>query len=94
MSRKNKRKEKQRSNRADIRRKVNAAVAEAFPGCAAAFCGGVERSRMATRGRTLGFRVRDTRTGKFRSNIIWVNPDFEGSWPVDWLRDAVNQSNC
>jgi hypothetical protein len=35
------------------------AVAEAFPGCTAEFTGGVERSRMASRGPTLGPRVKD-----------------------------------
>ena len=93
MSGKNKNKKKQRDNRASIRRKVNATVAREFPGCVAEFCGGVESSRMAARGPTLGFRVKHNQSGKYRSNMIWVNPDFEGEWSEDWIRDAVKNSN-
>ena len=93
MSRKNKRQKRQRNNRNDIRRKVNESVAEVYPGCIAEFCGGVSISRMATRGPTLGFRIKNSSTGKYHSNVIWVNPDFAGSWPTDWLADAVQKSN-
>ncbi len=93
MPRKNRRKKKQRENRVDIRKKVNAAVAEAYPGCVAEFCGGVEQSRMASRGRTLGFRIKNLQTRKYHSNIIWVNPEFRGTWPTAWLIDAVDKSN-
>jgi len=80
----------------DVRRVLKAAIADAvgevFPGCSAQFCGGVEMSRMATRGPTLGFRVKDGR-GKYRSNIIWVNPEYEGTVTVGWIADAVRRSN-
>jgi hypothetical protein len=80
----------------DVRRRLQGtiaeAVAEAFPGCTAEFCGGVERSRMATRGPTLGFRVKDAR-GKYCSNIIWINPEYEGSVSAAWAAKAVKQSN-
>jgi hypothetical protein len=80
----------------DVRRKLRAtiavAVAEAFPDCSAEFCGGVERSRMATRGPTLGFRVKDVR-GRYRSNVIWVNPEYEGAVSAAWVADAVRKSN-
>jgi hypothetical protein len=80
----------------DVRRglkvKVAAAVAEAFPGCTADFCGGVERSRMAYRGVSLGFRVRDAR-GKYRSNIIWLNPLYEGEVSAGWVEEVVKGSN-
>lgn len=82
-----------RDNRRAIRQKIGQAVSTAFPGCTADFCGGVERSRMAKRGRTFGFRVKDARTGKFRSNLIWVNPDYQGEWSVEWVLDAVKRSN-
>ena len=93
MSRKNKRKKQQRDNRGDIRRKVNSVVASEFPGCVAEFSGGVEQSRMATRGPTFGFRVKHAQTGKYRSNQIWLNPDYDGDFTASWIRDAVKSSN-
>lgn len=48
---------------------------------------------MATRGPTFGFRVKDVKTGRYRSNVVWVNPDFVGTWPADWVRRAVEESN-
>src|SRR4051812_33232765 len=69
--------QKDRDVRRALRERVAAAVAGAFPGCAADFCGGVERSRMGTRGVALGFRVRDAR-GTYRSNVIWLNPEYGG----------------
>ena len=92
MPRKNRQRKRRRENRADIRRKVNETVAEVFPGCVAEFTGGVSHSRMAIRGRTFGFRIKSVRSGKYRSNMIWVNPDFVGTWPVNWLRRAVKTS--
>lgn len=93
MTRKNKDKRKSREVGQNLREAVNMAVAEAFPECVAEFCGGVERSRMATRGPTLGFRVKDAR-GKYRSNIIWVDPTYAGSVSAAWVVNAVKASNC
>jgi hypothetical protein len=80
----------------DVRRKLRAAigdaVAEAFPGCTAEFNGGVERSRMATGGPTFGFRIRDA-GGEYRSNVIWVNPAYEGAVSAAWVAGAVRRSN-
>ena len=45
-------------------------VAHEYPGCEAVFIG--QQSRAALQARTLGFRVRDCTTGRFRSNIIWI----------------------
>jgi hypothetical protein len=47
---------------------------------------------MATLGVTLGFRVRDSR-GKHRSNIIWLNPEYEGEVSAAWVARAVKESN-
>ena len=48
---------------------------------------------MATLGsRTLGFRVKDGH-GKYRSNIIWVDPEYEGDCTAAWVRQAVKESN-
>ena len=86
-------KQRARDNRRRIRGAINAAVAQAFPGCNADFCGSVEFSRMAKLGHaTLGFRVKDG-LGKYRSNIIWVNPEQEGEWTAEWVADAVKHSN-
>jgi hypothetical protein len=80
----------------DVRRKLRgaiaAAVAEAFPGCVAEFCGGVERSRMATLGPTLGFRLKDTR-GKYRSNVVWFDATYEGEVNAAWAASVVKRSN-
>jgi hypothetical protein len=84
--------QKTRDVRRNLRGKIAAAVAEAFPNCTAEFCGGVERSRMATRGPTLGFRVKDSR-GKYRSNIIWIDPTYEGEVNAAWVAHSVKQSN-
>ena len=84
--------QKARDVRRGLRARVAAAVAEAFPGCTADFCGGVERSRMATLGVTLGFRVRDSR-GKHRSNIIWLNAEYDGEVSAAWVARAVKESN-
>jgi hypothetical protein len=85
--------QKARDVRRSLRGAIASAVAEAFPGCSAEFCGGVERSRMAKLGsRTLGFRVKDGR-GKYRSNVIWVDATYEGEVSGSWLEQAVKESN-
>lgn len=85
-------KRRARDTRRHLRGEISRAVAEAFPGCTAEFCGGVERSRMATRGPTLGFRLKDAR-GKYRSNVIWIDPSYAGTVNAAWVVDAVKQSN-
>ena len=86
-------KQKGRDVRRSLRGTIAAAVAQAFPGCTAEFCGGVERSRMATRGPTMGFRVKDGQ-GKYRSNVIWIDPTYEGPVSTGWVRQAVKEPNC
>ncbi len=81
-----------RDTRRQLRERVAVAVAEAFPGCAADFCGGVERSRMAVLGPTLGFRVREA-GGKYRSNVIWLNPGYTGAVSAAWVERAVGRAN-
>jgi hypothetical protein len=86
-------KQRARDNRRRIRTAISAAVSQAFPGCTADFCGGVEFSRMAKLGEaTLGFRIKDAR-GKHRSNIIWINTEYEGEWTAEWVAEAVKRSN-
>ena len=84
--------QKARDVRRKLRRGIAEAVAEAYPGCTAEFCGGVERSRMATLGPTLGFRLKDGR-GKYRSNVIWIDPTYEGEVNAAWIVHVVKQSN-
>jgi hypothetical protein len=84
--------QKKRDVRRKLRGDIAAAVAEAYPGCMAEFGGGVERSRMATRGPTLGFRIKDGR-GKYRSNIIWIDPTYEGETNSAWVLYVAKQSN-
>ena len=81
-----------RDVRRGLRERVSAAVAEAFPGCVAEFCGGVERSRMAKLGVTFGVRVRDAER-RYRSNIIWLNPHYSGPVSAGWVASAVARSN-
>ena len=84
--------QKKRDVRRSLRAAIAAAVAEAFPGCSAEFCGGVERSRMAKLGVTLGFRVKDGR-GKYHSNVVWLNPEYEGAVSAATVVWLVKESN-
>lgn len=93
MARKGKRKKQNRDNKASIRRKINSVVVSEFGGCIAEFSGGVGQSRMATRGPTFGFRVKNVQTGKYRSNVIWLNPHYSGDFSTDWIRNAIKESN-
>jgi hypothetical protein len=73
-----------------IRKQIATHVKNGFPGCVAEFCG--QQSGAALVGRTFGFRVRDA-GGKYRSNIVWVNPEYSGEINEAWVRCAVAQSN-
>ena len=84
--------QKERDVKRNVKAAISAAVAKAYPGCTAEFSGGVERSRMATLGPTLGFRIRDQR-GKYRSNIIWFDATYEGEVTPAWVIDVVKKSN-
>lgn len=73
-----------------IRKQIAAHVRNAFPDCVAEFCG--QQSGAALVNRTFGFRVRDA-GGKYRSNIVWVDPEYPGEINEEWVRRAVVQSN-
>lgn len=88
-----KRRKKATKNKDKIRRAINAIVAEVYPGCAAVFCGHAQTSRMGRSNVTFGFRIRDE-NGKYRSNLIWVNPEYAGSWDARWVIVAVKKSNA
>ena len=84
--------QKSRDVRRNLKGLISAAVTRAFPGCTAEFGGGVERSRMAKLGPTLGFRIKDE-NGKYRSNIIWFDPTYEGEVNASWVQQVVERSN-
>lgn len=88
MPRDKKRSEKEGKQK--IKKQIAAHVRNAFPDCVAEFCG--QQSGAALTGRTFGFRVRDA-SGKYRSNIIWVDPSYRGEINEAWVRWAVSQSN-
>jgi hypothetical protein len=85
--------DKQKGNK-EVKRKIKKQVAahvkNAFPGCIAEFCG--QQSGAALVSRTFGFRVRE-QGGKYRSNIIWVDPDYSGEINEAWVRGAVARSH-
>ena len=88
----NKRLQKQQDNRARLRREIAAIIAEVYPDCVPVFSGNADSSRMGRRSVTLGFRLRD-KWGKFRSNMIWLNPEYSGRWTAEAIVEAVNDSN-
>ena len=84
------RRKSQKQVKQTIKKQITSHVRSAFPGCIAEFCG--QQSGAALVSRTFGFRVRE-QGGKYRSNIIWVDPDYSGEINEAWVRWAVAQSN-
>lgn len=91
MGRSNKRK-KAKGNKDNIRRVISAIVAETYPGCVAVFSGHAQTSRLGRSSVSFGFRIRDE-NGKYRSNIVWVDPEYTGDWNATWVIEAVKMSN-
>ncbi len=73
-----------------IRQRISEAVARVYPGCHAEFIG--QQSRSALVSRTFGFRVMDG-NGRYRSNIVWLNSEYSGSFSDEWVRQIVEASN-
>lgn len=44
------------------------------------------------RDHTISFRLQDAR-GKFRSNVVWLMPDWLGSLTVEDVRAMVDEAN-
>ena len=66
---------------------------EAFEGCSVRFLShGSLGGHRAPRDHTVAFRLVDSR-GRFRSNVIWVNPQGLRSWTAADVRRAVKASN-
>lgn len=80
----------QETTKRKIKKQITAHVENAFPGCVAEFCG--QQSGAALVSRTFGFRVRE-QGGKYRSNIVWLDPYYSGEINEAWVRWAVAQSN-
>jgi hypothetical protein len=53
-----------------LKRRIMEIVARDCPGCEVVFVG--QQSRAALVGRTLGYRLRDRATGRYRTNIEWI----------------------
>ncbi len=68
-------------------------IREAFPDCDVVW--GSHSSyggHRAPRDHTIAFRIRD-KTGKFRSNVVWIQPQHLSSLGVQDVRDLVTQAN-
>ena len=85
-----KRKRRPSRTRTNLRAEIAGHVAALYPGCVAEFVGQQSRARLVSR--TFGFRVQDPR-GKYRSNIVWVNPEYAGTLGREWVRAAIAASN-
>jgi len=53
-----------------LKRRIVEIVARDCPDCEVVFVG--QQSRAALAARTLGYRLRDRATGRFRTNIQWI----------------------
>ena len=78
-------------SKSNLRKQISQHVSSLFPGCAAEFCGQQGHAAKVFAGQ-FGFRVKDSRTGKHRSNIVWVN-DYDGEINEAWVKAAVKDSN-
>lgn len=70
-----------------------AVIREAFPGFAPVFAGhSAYGGHRAPRDHTVSFRLRDSR-GKYRSNVVWVLPQYLSSLTTADARDLVAHAN-
>jgi hypothetical protein len=69
------------------------AIREAFPDLEPVFGGhGDYGGRRAPRDHTISFRLRDAR-GQYRSNVVWVLPEYLGSLSPGQVRSLVSRAN-
>jgi hypothetical protein len=72
---------------------VRQVIAEAFPEYVAVFGGHSSYGgHRAPRDHTISFRLRDQR-GKYRSNVVWLMPDWRSSLTAANVRFLVNHAN-
>jgi len=93
-NKKNMKQQKEKERREQIRKlkkKVSQAVSKGFPGCSAEFSG--RGGSMAPRVRTLSFRVHHDQKNQFISNVIWLNPEYDGNITVGDIIAMIKESN-
>ena len=72
---------------------VRSVIGEAFPDLIPVFGGhGNYGGHRAPRDHTISFRLRDD-PGKFRSNVVWLMPEWLSSLTADDVRSLVATSN-
>ena len=72
---------------------ARAVINEAFPEFTPVFGAHSDYGgHRAPRDHTIAFRLRDDR-GKFRSNVVWLMPDYLSHLTVEDVRNLVAQSN-
>jgi len=75
------------------KRHLERVAREAYPGMSIRFVThGDMGGHRAPRDCTLAFRLVDKR-GKYRSNVVWVFPEYLKNWTVESIRRAVDESN-
>lgn len=68
-------------------------IREAFPDCEPVFGGhSAYGGRRAPRDHTISFRLRD-QLGQFRSNVVWMAPEYLSLLTVEAVRYLVASSN-
>jgi hypothetical protein len=68
-------------------------IREAFPDLEPIFGGhGDYGGHRAPRDHTISFRLRDAR-GKYRSNVVWVLPEYLGTLSAGQVRSLVSRAN-
>ena len=68
-------------------------IREAFPDLEPVFGGhGDYGGHRAPRDHTISFRLRDSR-GKYRSNVVWILPEYLGSLTPGDVRALVSRAN-
>jgi hypothetical protein len=68
-------------------------ICEAFPDLEPVFGGhGAYGGHRAPRDHTISFRLRDAR-GEYRSNVVWVRPEYLGSLTPGDIRALVSRAN-
>ena len=72
---------------------VRRVIRDTYPDLEPVFGGHIAyRGHRAPRDHTVSFRLRD-RQGKFRSNVVWLMPDWLSSLTVVDIRARVAESN-
>lgn len=75
-----------KSDKDSIESQISNHVKALYPGCFAEFCGQQGKAKKVSR--TFGFRVKHSVTGKYHSNIVWVDPEYKGEINSAWVQAA------